>query len=370
MATAAGAPDDVMSRGWDARVRANANPSYLQATAWARVKAPNGWTSRLVLADAVPDAGAPAARGRDGAAPLVGAQVLVRRVPLLPWTLGYAPRGPLVDGPWTPEAADAWTRRLRAGKDLDGIGLVRMDPEVEAGPDAEPLTAGLRSLGWRATRDVQPRKTRIIDLRVDEAALWSDLRKKWRQYVNRARTDGVAVREVDADAEPGAFERFDAIMRETSIRAGVPVRALSAYRDLWAAFRPSGEATLLFAEDASGTTLAVLMLIRCGSRVTEPYGGMTEAGAEVRANYLLKWEGIRWSREAGAEAYDLWGLPTPGIAHFKEGFGGREVTYIGAWDLPLDGIGDLALRSAEAARRRYLRLRNAGRRTPTMDASA
>ena len=63
------------------------------------------------------------------------------------------------------------------------------------------------------------------------------------------------------------------------------------------------------------------------------------AGAESRANYLLKWEAIRSSRERGATSYDLWGLATGGIAHFKAGFGGREVHYVGAWDLVLDPLG-------------------------------
>jgi lipid II:glycine glycyltransferase (peptidoglycan interpeptide bridge formation enzyme) len=99
---------------------------------------------------------------------------------------------------------------------------------------------------------------------------------------------------------------------------------------------------------------------------------MTEAAADLRANYLLKWEAIRRSREAGAEEYDLWGLPTAGIAHFKEGFGGREVQYVGAWDLDLDRLGAMAIRSAEAARRQYVRLRNRGRTStaPTMDGAA
>ena len=52
---------------------------------------------------------------------------------------------------------------------------------------------------------------------------------------------------------------------------------------------------------------------------------MTAAGGDSRANYLLKWEAIRTSREQGATSYDLWGLATGGIAHFKTGFGGREV---------------------------------------------
>jgi peptidoglycan pentaglycine glycine transferase (the first glycine) len=356
------------SAEWDARVRAHPRATYLQTTAWAAVKAPNGWQSRLVLTTDGAATADTAADLRAGTAADPGAQLLVRPLPVLPWSLGYAPRGPLVER-WTPESAERWTGRLRAGTGLDGIGLVRMDPELEAGEASEAVVGRLRSLGWRRARDAQPHATRIVDLRADEAALWSGVRKKWRQYVNHARGAGVMVRDVDADAEPGALERFGAIMRETSLRAGIRVRALSAYRDLWAAFRPSGEAQLLFAEDAAGTTLATLLLIRCGHRVTEPYGGMTEAAADLRANYLLKWEAIRRSREAGAEEYDLWGLPTAGIAHFKEGFGGREVQYVGAWDLDLDRLGALAIRTAESSRRTYLRIRNLGRAPgpPAMD---
>jgi lipid II:glycine glycyltransferase (peptidoglycan interpeptide bridge formation enzyme) len=77
---------------------------------------------------------------------------------------------------------------------------------------------------------------------------------------------------------------------------------------------------------------------------------MTVEGGESRANYLLKWEAIRSSRVAGALTYDLWGLATGGIAHFKTGFGGREVQYIGAWDLVLDPLGRQAYEQAQAAR--------------------
>ena len=351
MTTLARTPAADLTSAWDGRVRAAERPTYLQTSAWARVKAPNGWQPRLVVP------GDDAAIG-DPTAP--AAQVLVRPLPVVPWSLGYAPRGPLAE-PWTPAVADRWTERVRTGAGLEGVGLLRMDPELEATDQAAAVVERLRALGWRRAHDAQPRATRIIDLRADEAALWSGVRKKWRQYVNHARHAGVVVRDVDADAEPEAFDRFGSIMRETSRRAGIPIRATSAYRDLWAAFRPAGEARLLFADDPAGAPLAVLLVVRCGRRVTEPYGGMTGAGAEVRANYLLKWEAIRRSREDGAEEYDLWGLPTAGIAHFKEGFGGREVTYVGAWDLDLHPLGGPLIRTAEAARRAYLRLRRRNR---------
>ncbi len=77
---------------------------------------------------------------------------------------------------------------------------------------------------------------------------------------------------------------------------------------------------------------------------------MTRAGGESRANYLLKWEAIRSSREQGATSYDLWGLATGGIAHFKTGFGGREVRYIGAWDLVLDPLGRQVYLAAQRGR--------------------
>jgi lipid II:glycine glycyltransferase (peptidoglycan interpeptide bridge formation enzyme) len=85
---------------------------------------------------------------------------------------------------------------------------------------------------------------------------------------------------------------------------------------------------------------------------------MTQAGADTRANYLLKWEAIRSSRAAGATTYDLWGLATGGIAHFKTGFGGREVRYIGAWDLVLDRLGRSVYGAATNARTRWARFRH------------
>ncbi len=227
------------------------------------------------------------------------------------------------------------------------ISHLRIDPEIEADGPRDPdgvLRRDLHAAGWRPAPPIQPNATRIIDLSADEAALWGDLRKKWRQYVNKARSGGVVV--VDGDAS--RLADFYRIYRETADRAGFLIRAESAYRDVWQAFAPSGDARLLFAQTADGVPQATLLLVRCGPRVVEPYGGMTAAGADSRANYLLKWEAIRSSREAGATSYDLWGLATGGIAHFKTGFGGREVRYIGAWDLVLDPLGQ---RAYDAARR-------------------
>jgi lipid II:glycine glycyltransferase (peptidoglycan interpeptide bridge formation enzyme) len=328
---------------WDAFVEANPLGSYLQLSGWARVKAVNGWS---------------AVRVRDGAGDAeAGAQVLLRRPGPLPWSFAYAPRGPVL-ARWDDAGIAAFTvavrkRLRRAGR----VSHLRIDPEIErgAGPDAGgAVTSALEAAGWRPAPPIQPVSTRVIDLAADEAALWGDLRKKWRQYVNKARTGGVTV----VDAGPERLDDFYRIYRETADRAGFLIRAASAYRDVWDAFGPSGHARLLFAELADGTPVATLFLVRAGTRVVEPYGGMTEAGADSRANYLLKWEAIRSSREQGATTYDLWGLAHAGIAHFKTGFGGREIAYIGAWDLVLDPVGRRTYSIALRTRVRLERLRH------------
>jgi peptidoglycan pentaglycine glycine transferase (the first glycine) len=328
---------------WDAFVASNVRGSYLQTGGWARVKAANGWGMRRILAESP-----------DGP---VGAQVLLRRPRAVPWTFGYAPRGP-VAAAWTDESLRdlAVAIRAEARISIDRLSHVRIDPEVECdGPD-DPDGAARRALtaaGFRPAPPIQPDRTRIVDLRASEDDLWSDLRKKWRQYVNRARVESIEVQAAEADE----LETFYGIYRETAGRAGFLIRTLAAYRDVWEAFRPAGHATLLFAVDRDGTPLATLFLVACGDRVVEPYGGMTATGALLRANYLLKWEAIRRARDAGATSYDMWGLAHPGIEHFKTGFGGREVRYIGAWDLVLDRIGREVYEQGQAARVRWARRR-------------
>jgi lipid II:glycine glycyltransferase (peptidoglycan interpeptide bridge formation enzyme) len=330
---------------WDRFVGESDPGSYLQTSGWAAVKAVNGWSAHRLMADAGPGSGP------------VGAQVLVRRPRPMPWGFAYAPRGP-VAGAWDRSTVGAFTAAIRAGMPPSAgrISHLRIDPEIESDGPFDPdgaLRHELAAAGWRPATPIQPNATRVIDLRADEDALWGDLRKKWRQYVNKARTGGVTV----VDGDGARLAEFYRIYRETADRAGFLIRAESAYRDVWDAFAPSGNARLLFAQAADGEPQATLFLVRCGPRVVEPYGGMTAAGADSRANYLLKWEAIRTSREAGATSYDLWGLATGGIAHFKTGFGGREVQYIGAWDLVLSPLGRHAYSLGQRARVRWSRRR-------------
>lgn len=320
---------------WDAFVAESAAPSHMQRTAWARAKAANGWRPLRVVADG-------------GSGP-IGAQVLLRRLGPGPFSLGYAPRGPIAttfDG----ASIAALTGALRRAAKHHRLTHVTVDPGLEGEGPGEIL----RAAGWQPAEKVQQHTTRLIDLARPEAELWSGLRSKWRQYVQKARRGGYATEDV---GEAG-LDAFFAIMVDTARRRGYIHRSADAYRQTYRAFADSGSARLLLARAPGGDAVATLMLIGCGQRMTEVYGGSTQEGAEGRTNYLLKWESIRSSQERGFTSYDVSGTDLPGLAAFKAGFGGREVTYCGTWDLvtlPLlrDGLVRARQGYVRLARRRH-----------------
>ncbi|MBA3959017.1 MAG: peptidoglycan bridge formation glycyltransferase FemA/FemB family protein [Chloroflexi bacterium] len=166
---------------WDAFVAASADPSYLQVTAWAAIKAPDGWVSLRVAVG--------------GAHGPIGGQVLVQRPRPSPWGMGYMPRGPVSTGSLTPSDVPAFTERLRKVARMKRLTYVRIEPEVEAGAGVEDA---LRSAGWVAAPHVQPETTRIVDMSVPKAEVWAGLQRKARQSVNKSERQGVRV--VDADA--------------------------------------------------------------------------------------------------------------------------------------------------------------------------
>lgn len=341
---------------WNRFVEAAPYAAFPQLWEWGELREPSGWRPVRLTVGASPDA------------PRAAAQVLLRSVPLLGWRLGYVPRGPVGDVD-DPDVWVALVAALRALGRRERIATLKVDPEATAD---DPLGQALLAPPWRPAAKVQPPSTRILDLSRSEDELRADLKRKHRQYVNKAERAGISVEWLDAGADETtsaqALDDFYRIYAATAERAGFVARVPAYYERAWRLFAPGGRARLLFAVQ-DGERVATLFHFVCGGRVAEAFGGMTDAGAESRANYLLKWEAIRGFRAEGRASYDLWGIATGGIAHFKEGFGGEVRRYVGARDLPLRAPMDALLRAALPAYgiAQRARLRLSGRRLVPSD---
>lgn len=338
---------------WDAFVEAAAYRSFSQLWAWGELRREAGWVPlRLAVGD----------RDTPSGPILAGVQLMLRRIPLIRFALGYAPRGPVgaLDDDATWSELVAGMRRL--GND-ERVATIRIEPEAPVG---SRVAQRLGARFWRPAPAVQPVVTRLVDLSCSEDELRAGLRKKHRQYVARAEREGMVVERLDARASEGetgaALADFHRILSATGERAGFNVRVPDYYRGVWAALAPSNRGRLFFAS-RDGDRLATLFHIACGDHVAELYGGATPEGTRHHANELVKWGAMLDLKSEGFARYDLWGQPTGGIAQFKEGFGGELVEYVGARDLVVDPVGDAAVRAGLAARTTVGQVRSRLRRT-------
>jgi lipid II:glycine glycyltransferase (peptidoglycan interpeptide bridge formation enzyme) len=332
---------------WNAFVESAPYHAFPQLWEWGEVRAMGGWRPiRLAV-------------GSESDRPVAGAQLLLRPIPVIGWHLAYVPRGPIgkLDEPGV---------RAELVSALRSVGKAERIATVRADPEARPRTPYGRALldpPWRAAPKVQPPTTRVIDLRVGEEALRGNLKRKHRQYVNKAERSGVEIERFDGSAPAevigAALADFNRIYRHTAERAGFVARQPFYYERVWSLFAPTGRVRLSFAVK-DGERVATIFHFTCGERAVEAYGGMTDAGADARGNYLLKWAAITDFARDGFAVYDMWVLATGGIAQFKEGFGGEEVEYVGARDLalraPIDALLRIGIPAHGLAQRARLRL--------------
>ncbi|MDQ7793978.1 MAG: peptidoglycan bridge formation glycyltransferase FemA/FemB family protein [bacterium] len=299
----------------------------LQTPAWGQLKARTGWVARHYGV-------------QDGTGLRGVISVLKRPLPALPgaW-MGYAPRGPVVDGP---DVLDVLVRGLKAAAAGEGLVFLKVDPAV---PDPAPdFSAALRRAGFRPLargpnfEGVQPRYVMRLPLDRPPDAILSGFSAKTRYNVRLAGRRGVIVR---ADTTPADLPVFYRLLQETAARDRFLIRSSQYYRDLWECLVNRGLARLFMAE-YRGEALAGAILFHLGTTAWYVYGASANRSREVMPNHALQWAMIRWAMDRGITVYDFRGVsgdldpanPLYGLYRFKKGFGADLVEYIGEYDLP------------------------------------
>ncbi len=343
-------PTVVPAAAWDHFVDTHPAAHLLQTSGWGRLKQPFGWRNEGVAL-------------LDGAGQVqAGALLLLRRVAGL--TIAYTPKGPLTnwqDRALTQEllaAMVAQSRRL-------GATVLKLEPELADTPANRALLA---SYGCQPSRQtIQPRSTTMIDISGAEEAILDAMKSKWRYNIRLAKRKEVTVREATA----GDLPAFNELMGVTGERDGFAVHSAAYYAAAYELLVPH-HAVFLLAEYA-GQPLAAIVIAAVGKTAWYLWGASSDRERNRMPNHALQWAGIQWARQRGATCYDFWGIPddigkvalgvangdgsgTPvddlpldlevvpagelwGVYRFKQGFGGKVVRYVGAWDLPIHPVG-------------------------------
>jgi lipid II:glycine glycyltransferase (peptidoglycan interpeptide bridge formation enzyme) len=321
---------------WDQALLALPNPHVLQSWAWGEFKARHGWTATRVLFQ------------EDGQ-PLAAASLLQRKLPRLPLSILYVPKGPALD--WTDgdRVARILSELERLARTRRAL-FVKLDPDLydpaecpgfSPRPASAPGVARrLQSRGWRFSQDqIQFRNTLLLDLTLPEEELLAGMKQKTRYNIRLSERRGVTIR----SGQPADLDLFYQMYAETARRDQFTIRPPGYYLDAWRTFLQQDQAHLLLAE-FEGEVLAGLILFLFGGTAWYMYGASTERHRRHMPNYLLQWAAIRLARDRGCRLYDLWGAPDRldesdpmwGVVRFKLGLGGQLARGLGAWDFPVN----------------------------------
>lgn len=307
----------------------------LQSWAWGELKSQFGWTPQRVQVC--------------GAA----AQILFRRLPL-GWTIGYIPKGPVVDWHNLDQRQTLLAAIHTEAKKRRAI-LLKIEPhiwhpddnsnstEAESSQRLKALTHFFQQANFIPADTIQPQASIVIDISGDEDSILAAMKQKTRYNIRLAQKKGVAIRQGDEADLPTFYQ----LSRLTAARDGFGIHSPAYYQAAYHLFSP-GQCVLLMAE-FNGEALAALMAFRHNRDAYYFYGASSNTHRNLMATYLIQWAAIGWAKSQGCARYDLWGIPNADIAtldteftrhsgglwgvyRFKRGFNGQIVRSIGAYD--------------------------------------
>jgi lipid II:glycine glycyltransferase (peptidoglycan interpeptide bridge formation enzyme) len=340
---------DPTPRVWDDFVHAHGG-HLLQTRAWGALKARFGWRAERVLL-------------LSNDAPIAGAQMLFRRLPL-GLTFAYIPRGPIADDPAT---FGALANALAAISAAHGAFTLKIEPNTPSPPFAFPTERT-----FIPSRPIQPQTTIHVDLTRDLDAILAQMKPKWRYNIRLAERKGVTVRAGNASDVPLFYQ----LLQLTSARDRFAIHSTDYYRAAIELLSADERARLFIAEYA-GEMIAAIFVTAVGDEAIYLYGASGNAHRDKMPNHALHWSAIQWAKARACTRYDLWGIadtawaevdehpersavgvqspdasPMPhGLYRFKQGFGGQVVRYAGAYDVVFSRTKYWLYQRALAARR-------------------
>lgn len=281
--------------------------SVLQSWSWTEVKSQSSDVVRVRL----------------GSYPV---SVHIKTVPYVGWKFGYIPHG-------GPEGLfkDSIVEKLNKVMAEHSLSHMLIDPYVPS-PQLTELPAGINPSKepW-----VQSQYTIVTDLLHSDEEMLDKMRKKHRQYIRKSERNGLIL-ETD-DTEKG-LKRFTDVMKSQLTTKSYLPYSNNYFLKLWETFTGTDRLHIHIATDGQ-QDVGAYMVIDGSDTVFQFYGGTTGEGRDKYAAYMLTWGAMLAARERGFKLYDQWGTAQYngedfdksdekyGISVFKDGFGGRKITY-------------------------------------------
>ncbi len=267
---------------------------------------------------------------------LVGAATILKYdMPRGKWYL-YSPRFLLTNV----EVAEIFFKEIKKIAEKEKCIFLRIDPLISEGElnlkkNFEKICEEFSAV--KAPKEIQPKNTIIVDLKKDEEEILKRMKSKTRYNIRLSKRKGVSIRQ---SVEQKDVEAFYKIAKETSSRDKFFVHEKKYYGALVQVLS-SGDFAKLFIAEYEGKIFAVNINSFYKDTAVYLHGASSNEHRNLMAPHLLQWEAMLEAKRRGIAHYDLGGVAPKnspkhswtGITKFKEGFGGKRIDYVGAWDI-------------------------------------
>lgn len=323
----------------DGFVAKHKNGHFLQTSFWGRVKDDWGWFGIICRNDGGEITGTLA--------------VLLRKISKLPYTMMYAPRGPVCDF----DDKETFSALIAAAKDegkKHNAYELKIDKDVSVDNDDYKSTVLAEGFNIKArTLDFEDFQCRFVfRINIDgrtEDEVFASFHSKHRYNVRVALKHNVEVKVCGSEKAEEFFE----IMQETGERDNFAIRSAPYFAKILDVF---GENARLYMAYYEEKPIAGTLAVRYGNKVWYFYGGSLSSHRNVMPNYLLQWEMIKWAIQSGCDIYDFRGVsgnidensPLYGLYRFKKGFNGDFVEFMGEMDLILKPAAAKLIKAAQS----------------------
>lgn len=250
-------------------------------------------------------------------------------------TFLHVRHGPIVEG--NESVWDEMIKHVLAEAKKQGCIFLRMSPLLDAHTKLLPFFKRHHFLP-AAMHRMDGEYCWVLDLNQSEEAILSGMRKTTRYEIRRADKEGISI---FSTRDPKYLSEFFSLYESTSTRHGfVPHTGI---REEFELFAKKNQA-VLYLGSFEGKTVAAAIILYYGTQAIYHHGASIQS--KIPASYRLQWEAIMDAKKRGMKVYNFWGIapenspkhPWRGITLFKKGFGGHELEYVHAMDLPLSPL--------------------------------
>lgn len=214
--------------------------------------------------------------------------------------------------------------------------FIRMRPQAIETP---AITKTVQTLGWQPSpMHLTADLTLQLDLNQSTEHLLAQMRKSTRYEIKKAEKLGILVKLSQDEKDIQMFYDHQLELAKKHHFVGFSYRF---FQEQFNAFVTDNQ-VVLFHSYLNDQLLASAFVIFYNQEAVYHYGISTPANQRLPGSYACQWAAIQEAQRRGFDRYNFWGIAPvdhtdhrfAGVSLFKRGFGGQEIQYLPAHDLP------------------------------------